>query len=412
MIKALQKSWFFPAILVVLLFFQLLYSFLFPAVGLNDNWLPVDTYLPKFEVENSDNFILKKVYPLISENYRVNSDVGHYLEVGKNFSPQYFEGHVLLSRPLYPFLIYLVSLPIRLFIDPSYGIIFGVAIMVNFSLIICATLLFFSLLKKVFSLKIAFLSSLLLIFSPMVHSALIQPRAELLTIFSVVVTGYLLYNYINSPSNFKLVIYSLLVGVFMLGKMFFALPLFIGMLAIYFKRYRESFDFFVAQSVPFGLWFLLVTQIWQIPFYVHEAHYYSGGIWIFNIFNWPWHQTYKIFLESLPNFFESLIFSFLLIPVAFSVVGFYKWRHPQKNIFYLGSIASVFIFSLATNIYYTRTTFLLFLVIYPTCILGIEYVAIFLKKYNLIFYPVFYIAILSAIIAISSANVFYLVSYI
>ena len=153
-------------VLVSLLFFQLIFSFLFPSCGSSDSWQPISAYLPKFSAESSDGFLLSKVYPLISSEYRLNSDIGHYLELGRNFSPQYFEGNPFLERPLYPFLIFLSSLPVRLFAAPSYGIIFGLAILVNFILISLAVVLFFWLLKTIFSLKTAWLSSILLIFSP------------------------------------------------------------------------------------------------------------------------------------------------------------------------------------------------------------------------------------------------------
>lgn len=407
-----QKKLVFPFALVLFLFVQLIYSFLFPSVGFDDNWLPVDTYLPKFEIESSDSFLLEKIYPLISKNYRLNSDVGDYLEVGKSFTPEYFENHVLLSRPLYPFFVYLASLSLRPFIDLSYGIIFGIAILINFALVTFAALLFFVLLKRIFSLRVAFLSSLLLIFSPLVHSALIQPRAESFTVFAVVAAGYLLYEYTKAPSTFKLFVFSFGIGILMLAKMFFALPLFIVFLAIFFRRYKEGLIFCVNCVIPYGLWYLFVTQIWQIPFYVHETQYYQGGMWFLHLFEWPWYQIYKVFLGSFPNFVESITFSFLFFPIFFSLLGLEKWHFSARHIFYFGAMSSVFLFSLLVNIYYYRITFLLFPIIYPTCILGIERVALSLRKYHPLLYQFSFIFFVGIIIVSSSMNVFRLVPYL
>src|SRR3989344_2499783 len=130
--------------LVFLLFLQLVYGFLFPSAGFSDNWQPISAYLPKFQTESSDNLILTKIYPLISSGYRLNSDSGHYLELARNFSLEYFKGSPFLERPLYSFLIFLSSLPVRFIASPSYGIIFGLAILVNFILISFGVLLFFS----------------------------------------------------------------------------------------------------------------------------------------------------------------------------------------------------------------------------------------------------------------------------
>ncbi|MBI2625259.1 MAG: glycosyltransferase family 39 protein [Candidatus Nealsonbacteria bacterium] len=408
----IQNNRFLTLVLISLLFFQLIYSFLFPAAGFNDNWLPVADYLPKFRVESSDSFLLEKVYPLIPRGYRLNSDVGHYLELAKDFTPEYFKNHVLLSRPLYSFLVFSVSLPGRFFVAPSYGIIFGLAILVNFILMTFAVLLFFGLLKKIFSLKTAFLSSVLLIFSPFSHASILQPRAEILTVFSVVASAYLLYNYAKKPSTFKLAVFSLVIGVFMLAKMFFALPLFIILLAVYLRRYKEGFAFFVIHLIPFFLWYLFVTQVWRIPFYIHEIQYYGEEMWIFKIFQLPWQQTYKLLLESLPNFIKGLIYSFLLIPVIFSVIGLRRLRVSLGNILYLGPIFSVFLLSLFTNTYYPRIIFLLFPIIYPTCVLGIDRAANFFKNYQSWLYPIFYVAAVGFIIVISNINIYQIFYYL
>ncbi|MFH1423758.1 MAG: glycosyltransferase family 39 protein [Candidatus Nealsonbacteria bacterium] len=406
-----SKNWFAVFSLTSLLLFQLILSFIFPACGLNDSWQPVGTYLPKFTVESADNLILGKVYPLISSEYRLNSDVGHYLELARNFNPEVIKGHVLLDRPLYSFLIYLGSLPARLFTDPSYGTIFGFAILVNFILLGLAVILFFRLLKNLFSSKVAWLSSILLIFSPFVHTFLVQPRAEMLTAFTVVLSCYLLYNYVKRASVLKLVIFSLVIGVLMLGKMFFAVAIFILLLGVFFKRHKEAFIFLIIHLIPLGLWYLWVTKVWQIPYYAHDVQYYQGGIFLLNVFQWPWYRTFQTILTALPNFISGLIYSFVLVPVIFSVIGFRKLIFKSKNIFYFGSIFSVFLFCFLVNIYYYRIIFLLFPVIYLTAVLGMEEAADRLKRYRPWLAPLFYVIIISLITFVSSINIYRVFDY-
>lgn len=407
-----QKKWFLTFVLVFLLFFQLIFSFLFPASGFNDNWLPITTYLPKVQVQSADNFLLDKVYPLISPDFRLNSDIGHNLELAQNFNSQYFSGHVFLSRPLYPFLIFIISLPFRLFIEPSYGIIFGLAVFLNFILLAGAVFLFFSFLKKLFSLRVAFLSSVLLIFSPYVHASLIQPLAEMLMIFALSLTIYLLWDYIKKPSASKLIIYSLVAGIFMLGKMFFATSFFILLLAIYFKRYREGVAFLIIHLVPLGLWYLWVTQVWHIAYYVHEAQHYQMGLWLLNIFHWPWPQTFQIFLAALPSFTRALVYGFLLFPVIFSVIGWRALPFKSKNLFYFGALLSGFALFFIMNLYFAHHAFLLFPIIYPTAVLGIERIGAYLRKYQTWYYPVFYATIIGLIIFISNINVYRIFEYV
>lgn len=412
MVKNLiTKKSFLIFLLVFFAFLQLIYSFLFPAVGLNESWQKVSAYLPKFNAESQDSALLNAFLPIISSEYRLNSDVSHYLETGRYFNPEFFENSPVLSRPLYPFLIFLSSTPFRIFIGSSYGIIFAFAIAVNFILLTAGVILFFLLLKKIFSLKIAFLSSVLLIFSPFAHTALVQPRADILALFAVAASAYLLQKYASHPSKFKLVLFSLIVGILLLGKIFYALPFFILLSAVYFRRYKEGAYFFLIHLVPMVFWYLWVTKIWQIPFYAHEINYYQNDL-IWHIFSWPWFKAYGVILSALPNFIETLIYGFLLIPVIFSAIGWQKLPLKSKNIFYLGSIFSVFLFSFLTSVYYPRIAFFLFPIIYPTCILGIERIADFLKKYGLWLGPVFYATSIGSIIFVSSINFYKIFFYL
>ncbi len=397
--------------LISLLFFQLIYGFLFPSVGTNANWQPISTYLPKFAVASSDNFLLDKIYPLISPGYRLNSDTGHYLELAQSFSPEYFAGNPFLERPLYSFLIFLSSLPVRLFTAPSYGIIFGLAILVNFILMSAAVLLFFSLLRKIFSEKVAWLSSILLIFSPFVHSFLNQPLAEMLMVFSVVLSAYLLHNYLQKPSLRKLIVFSLIVGTLMLGKMFFAISFFVLFLSLYFKRYREGFIFLSVHLIPLLLWYAFVTQVWGLDYYSHGVQNWRMGVWVLDMLGWPWQQSYQVLLKTIPNFFTALIYGFLLIPVIFSVMGITRLPFKSKNIFYFGPVLAVFLLGFLTKFYYIRHVFLLFPIIYPTAILGMERVASYLKTGKQWFPPVFYAIVIALIIIISNVNIYRVFDY-
>jgi len=410
--RLFSKQWLLVSALVFLLLFQLFYSFLFPAYGSNDNWQPVATYLPKFQVQANDSFLLEKVYPLISSEYRLSSDIGHNLELALNFNAEYFDGHTFLSRPLYPFLIYLLSLPVSLFVTPSYGIIFGLAIFLNFILITLAVLLLFSVLKKLLSLKVAFLSSVLLIFSPYVRASLIQPLAEMLMVFVLSLTAYLLYSYIKKPSTFKLVTYSLIIGVCMLGKMFFAISFFILLLAIYFRRYKEGIIFLIIHLIPLGWWYLWVTQVWYLPYYIHEAQHFRMGLWLLDVFKWSWYETARVFLAAVPNFIRALIYGFLLIPVFFSIIGFKALLFKNKNVFYFGSLFSVFVLFFIMNLYFAHHAFLLFPIIYPAAVLGIDRIAACLKSYQSWLSPVFYTIIIGLIIIISNINIYKVFDYI
>ncbi|MEK7482431.1 MAG: hypothetical protein AAB620_01405, partial [Patescibacteria group bacterium] len=78
-LKNIKTVKIYLTILILLVAGQLVYSFFLPSCGLNDNWLPISSYLPKFESQGSDNFFVAKLLPLVPEGYRLNSDVGNYI---------------------------------------------------------------------------------------------------------------------------------------------------------------------------------------------------------------------------------------------------------------------------------------------------------------------------------------------
>jgi 4-amino-4-deoxy-L-arabinose transferase-like glycosyltransferase len=398
-------------IIISLLFFQLIFSFLFPSCGFSDSWQPVSQYLPKFDQLSDDNFFLAKLYPLISEDYRLNSDIGHYLELARNFSPEYFSGSPFLERPLYSFLIFAVSLPLRLFTEASYGLIFALAIAINLALMIIGVLMFFSILERLFSRKVAWISSILLIFSPFVHNYLNQPLAEALMAFSVVLSAYLLVNYVQRPSNARLVVFSFIIGVLMLGKMFFAISIFFLILAIFKRRYREGAIFFSVHLIPFVLWYFFITKIWGISYYSHQVGDWQMGIWVFQMFSWSWAEIYRTLFNVLPDFINALFFSFLLLPVIFSVIGMKELPSKNRNVIYFGALFSVMILGFMAKFFYFRHVFLLFPIIYPTAALGMIKIAEILGKKRRCFSPAFYAIVIGLIIAISNINIYRVFDY-
>lgn len=406
-----SKKWVIASALAMLVFGQLVYSFLYPSVGLSENWQPISSYLSKFAIEGSDNFILLRGLAIISSNYRLNSDVGHYLELARNFSIHDFEGSPFLERPLYPFLIFLASLPVRIFAPASYGVIFASSMIVNLILIYAAVILFFFFTQKLFSGSIAWLSSILLIFSPFTHSYINQPLAEMLMAFSVMAAIFLFYHYIKKPSLAKLIIFSLIIGVFMLGKMFFAISFFILLFALYYRRFKEGAVFAVIHLMPFVFWYLWVTKIWGIAYSSHQMNDWDMGVWIFRIFSMPWHQNYEIFISTLPNFINAFIYAFLLIPVIFSLIGLRLWQFPAKNIIYTFALLSVFGLGFLAKFFYIRHVFLLFPIVLPTAVLGMQVTASQLKKKAEFLAPVFWVVIFGAMVLLGNLDIYQVFNY-
>ena len=362
-----------------------------------------------YSYDSFDNSIAKKIYPLIS-NYYLNLDVGGYMALAHDFPNAYFRGkYTFLTRPLYTFIVHVVSLPLHL-VSNSYSTTFLAGLFVNFVLFFFTVLLFYLLIKKIVSSRIAFLSSILLIFSPFAHAWLVQPETNIFGAFELMLSLYFIYDYVKNPSSKKLIIFSLIIGTMMLGKKFLAISFFILILSVYFKRYKEGIIFFLIHAVPFLLWSLWITKVWNLHFYVDEVSF-GVGIWFLDILKWPWDKVMLRFLGFIPSFINSILYGFLMLPPIFAMVGFPKLQMKNKNIIVFGLIASFFMLFFASTLYIPRHAFLLFPIVYPLTVLGIDKIAGFFERYKKGCGLAVTIAIFMILIAISSVNIFKVFPY-
>lgn len=397
-------------IFVILIGIQAVYSFLFPIYDIdNPYWKSIQElgFIEGHPLGSFDGQIAKKIYPLISD-YRINGDAGGMILLARDFPQYYFRGHfAFIDRPLYAFLVFLTARPMSLISD-SYSATFAAGIFLNFVIFFFTVFLFYLLVKKIISSRVAFLSSVLLIFSPFAHIWLVQPETNIFGAFSVISSLYLLYNYAVSPSTRKLIIFSLIIGLLMLGKMLFFISFFILILAVLFRRFKEGILFLAVHLVPLGLWYFLVNGVFKFNNYLSDnisLNMYLAENWLINIFQWPWHRTFKIFLDALPKFISSAFYGFLALPVIFALAGFRKLSISRKNLFCSGFIFSFFALIFAMNYYSPRHSFLLFPIVYPLAVLGIDRVADFLRKYKKWYAVGFYLITFTALIIISSINI-------
>ncbi len=319
-----MKSVFF--IFFLLLSAQLVYGFIFPAsgyTGTGHGWLSLQDLVNHKEspLDSSEVSIIDRFSPFFAR-YRMNADGPVYIILAKNFPQYYFENPIYLSRPLYSLLIAAIAFLPNLFFN-SYAVFFFSAIFLNFLLALLTALMLYILVEKIISPKVAFLSSFLYIFSLIVHVGLVQPVAEVYGSFMVVAGLYLLYNYVKNPSYLKLIAFSLIIGASLLGKLFVVIPIFILLLAIYFKRYREGALFLAVSLMPLAFWYFWATQVFQLRFFDASIENFGAVTWMFGVFSWPWYKIFRMLLDVFPKVISAAVQGFLLIPLIFAIAFFY-----------------------------------------------------------------------------------------
>lgn len=404
------------AIFIFLIGIQALSGFLLPSHADNSYWQAISEMRfsslnrNRYSFDSFDNAVARIISPLIAD-YRLNLDASGYLLVAHDFPLHYFKGnYTLLTRPLFPILVGWLAKPLHL-ISNSYSMTFAAGLIANFILLFLTAYIFYLLVKKNISQRVAFFSSILLIFSPFVHVWLVQPETNIFGLFSIVFTLYLMQGYVSNPSPRKLMIFSLAIGFLLLGKKIFALSIFIFLLALVFKRYKEGIIFFILHLLPSVFWFFWISRIWGLPPYVSEVSDWGVGVWMLNIFSWPWHKTIQIFLNSFPDFFSMVVSGFVLLPVIFALIGYQRLALKEKRILVFGFIASFFILLFVMQIYLPRYGFWLFPVVLPLAVLGVDEVNAFLKKYNRRVSSLFFIGIYFLMIFLSFLNVYKFIDY-
>lgn len=394
-------------IFIVLIVLQLVFSFVYPAFEQGSEcWKPLGELASdlRYPLTGSDNKLFG-VFKSLFPNFHLNCDGGGYLLLAQDFPQDYFDGKtIFLGKPFWPAMIALTSLPLRLVSD-SYATLFATAIILNFTLFFISVALFYSLVKRYVSRRTAFWSAVLLIFSPFAHVWLVQPVPDILGVFMVIASLYLLDNYLRRPSRIKLVYYSLFVGVLMLSKFFIAIGFFIVGLSFVKKRCLEGLSSLAVQFVPMILWYLLVTQVWGLGFYNHEISAYRYGVWVVDLIGQPLKDATLPFIDALPRFITSVLHAFLVVPVIFSIVGLIKTRVERKYLIYGGLTASLFALLFILNLYLSRHAFLLFPVVYPTAVIGVEVISQQLSKQRSTQEKIRFLTIL-IIILISSLNIY------
>lgn len=414
------KFYFMPkktviAALVLAIIFQMFFSFASPAYEQGNSCQhSVDYFLNTnadrmknvFSVNKSE-LSLTALFFQYFPNYRVICDSMSFIYHAKTGFPYGFEErNIYIDHPLYEFFSFIILKPISWFHPISYPIIFAVFIFINFLMMLTTVFLFYNLIARIISSRVAVWSAFLLIFSPFTHTLISQPTTSaIMEIFVVVGCLWLLYDYSQKPGRRKLFGYSLLFGVLLLGKQIVALSLFALFLSWYFGRKKEGAIFFGLHLAPTILWYLFVKFILNLPYLAVNV---SGGqgSWFLRADAWEFFKMSHIAITSIPNFFVMLVYGFILLPVLLAFFGLYKMELKHKYLLFFSFLASFQVLFMVMNYYRPSLSFLMFPVIYPAAICGLISLSEYLKKYGDVAVRIFFYAVIIFIIIISNLNVY------
>lgn len=341
-------------------------------------------------------------------SYHMNCDSFEYLRASKDFPDYFIEHKTRIARPGYPALT-------RAFHEFYYGInkysVFDMkmlaAFTVNLLLGFGAALILYLLTRKYFSEKIALLSGLLLITSSHYHIFLAQVHTEIAGDFIIVASLLMLDYYIRNKTTKNLIILSFLAGLLMLIKFVIVIPIFIGLIALWYKKIKELIIFSALFLLPFFLWVLYVIKILNTEYSTYEAVKFHQGDWfiplILNIGYWP--SLIKTFFISTLLFIVDIFTVFYLIIPLLALFGLLRWKNKYKYVIFSLFTAS-FIFMLFIILWGApRMAFGLFPLIIPLSLFGYFKLSEELKM-SKVFSIIILFILLASYMIVSQSNIY------
>ncbi|MDP8255172.1 MAG: hypothetical protein P9M14_05440 [Candidatus Alcyoniella australis] len=126
----------------------------------------------------------------------------------------------------------------------------------------------------------ATLAVLILLFHRFTISYITTYHTALLEILSPVVIIFLFMKLYKDPRLSRVALYSLIVGVLMLGKQNYSTYIALLGLGLFNRKFFTVFISVVVQFIPLALWILYLKST-GLPYYNHEAAAYGQGVWLY-----------------------------------------------------------------------------------------------------------------------------------
>lgn len=144
---------------------------------------------------------------------------------------------------------------------------------------------------------------------------------------------YFFLNLSKKYSHFKNIIFSIIVGILMLGKANYAI--YLGFLSFSFlnKKYIEVILSFLTHFIPFAI-YILYLDIINLKFVSLSVSEHQQGVWLLNSGLMTFDQLSKLILDSLYSFSLNVLeYYHVLIPL--SLMGLIIFKNKERKSYYL-----------------------------------------------------------------------------
>lgn len=318
-------------------------------------------------------------YKKIPILWQYNYDSGIEILTAAYFPKIFYKNNTRIDRPTYPFLANTLGKGICLIICHVYelnelqkaGIGYIILKLLIFSL---ALMLLNEILKKYLNQNEIFLSNLLIFFSIISIGNIAAFHTIELQFITPIIITFLFINLLKKYNLTKNFLFSIIVGILMLGKPNYAIYLTILVFSIVNMKIIETIISFICHLIPIFMYTIYLNLI-SLKLSI-TGFKYGQGTWLIQYLEENSLNELIIYLFYSLYKFIYLIYDNYSFWIVFSLVGIYILRKKINYNFYIFLIIFIFFTWLQIFISDRHKTYMtsdLMLVIYPLSSIGLFY---------------------------------------
>lgn len=270
--------------------------------------------------------------------WQYNDDAGVEILSAAYFPEIFHTYKSRMDRPTYPIIVKILGESVGLLLLPfkelskleKAGAGYLILKIIIFSLF---TLFAFNIFERYMPKQYAFFSVFLILTHFFSIKAFSMFHTQELQFITPTIIIYFYLNLADKYSHFKNIIFSIIVGILMLGKANYAI--YLGFLSFSFlnKKILEVILSFITHLIPFAL-YLLYLNIIEIEFISLSISDHKQGVWLFDSDILSLYEFIKLILNSVYSFTLNVIeYYHIIIPLSF--IGFYIFNNKKRKNYYL-----------------------------------------------------------------------------
>ena len=270
--------------------------------------------------------------------WQYNDDAGVEILSAAYFPEIFHTYKSRMDRPTYPIIVKALGEIVGLLILPfkeltqlqKAGAGFLLLKIIIFSLFALWT---FNIFERYMPKQYAFFSVFLLLTHFFSIKAFSMFHTQELQFITPTIIIYLFLKLTERYSHLRNIIFSMIVGVLMLGKPNYAI--YLGFLSFSFinKKFIEVIFSFITHLIPFGI-YLLYLKIINFKFYSASVSEHEQGVWLLNSDTLSLNYLSELITDSLSSFTLNL-FQYYHIIIPLSLIGFFIFDKKKIKNYYL-----------------------------------------------------------------------------